>query len=552
MPASPAHMSWTERATERLPVVVGAALTLVVIGLFVEYQRHAGPLWRDEVNSVNLAHLPSLREVYEHSHLDSFPTAWVILLYSWVAAGLGESDAALRTLGLVIGLATLATWWWTARRLGLRAPVVTLVLLGMNPTWVTYGTQVRGYGLGVLGLSWALGATFSFVRRPSLATALIAQAAAILAVQSYFGNCFLIAALCAGGAAVALRRRSIRLAAAVIGIGAIAAVSMSVNLFSVAYAARLASIEQGTYPLAWYAEVLWNALGPEAPLLRAAWTTAAAVAVAGVAATLLAAPAPATAPAAEEVADDDRARATYVAVAALTSLAGYAAYVGYISVRTQVWYYLSLMSVLAFACDVGTELLAKRFARGKALRAATAAVCAGIVAVGIVPEVRVRMTNVDAIAATLAREARPDDLVVVFPWYCGISFARYYRGSAPWITLPDFASHTYHEHALVAEKMQRRETAVAGELARVEQTLRAGHRVWIAGPLVAPGPGQPPRPLPRPDEPQRAAYYLENWEQQLGALLRTHARDVWNVPLPELGPLNRWEGLPLLVAEGWR
>ena len=38
--------------------------------------------------------------------------------------------------------------------------------------------------------------------------------------------------------------------------------------------------------------------------------------------------------------DDDRARALYVAVAAVTGLAGYAAYVGFISVRTQVWYYL--------------------------------------------------------------------------------------------------------------------------------------------------------------------------------------------------------------------
>ena len=548
MPAIPAQTTSTERATERLPVVVGVALTIGIVALFAEYQRHAGPLWRDEVNSVNLAHLPSLYEVYANSHLDSFPTAWVLLLYSWVASGLGESDASLRVLGLLVGLATVATWWWTARRLGLRAPVVTLLLLGMNPTWVTYGTQVRGYGLGVLGLSWALGAMFSFVQRPSLASGLIAQAAAILAVQSYFGNCFLIAALCAGGAAVALQRRAIRLAGAVVGIGAVAAVSMSVNLFSVVYASRLASIEQGTFPLAWYAEVFWNALGPDVPLLRAAWTIAAIGAVGGVVLTLAAAR-PDAAPA---DAGDDRARALYVAVAAVTGLAGYAAYVGFISVRTQVWYYLSLMSVVAFACDVGTDLLAKRFARGTALRAAVAALCACVVAGGVVPQVRVRMTDVDTIAATLAREAKPDDLVVVFPWYCGITFARYYRGAAPWITMPDFESHEYHEHAQVAEKMKRREAAVTTELARVEQTLRAGHRVWIAGPLVAPEPGQPPRPLPGPDEPQRAAYYLENWEQQLGALLRTHARDVWNVPLPDLGPTNRWETLPLIVAEGWR
>jgi hypothetical protein len=541
-------MRLTERASAQFPVAIGAVLTCVVIALFVEYQRHAGPLWRDEVNSVNVAQLPSLYEVYAHSHLDSFPTAWVLLLTSWITVGFGGSDAALRMLGLLVGLTTLGTWWWTARRLGLRAPLLTLLLLGMNPTWVSYGTQVRGYGLGVLGLSWALGAMFSFVQRPSRGTALLAQAAAILAVQSYFGNCFLIAAICAGGAAVALLRGSLRLAAAVVGIGAIAAISMSVNFFSVAYAAGLASIEQGTFPLTWYAEVFWNALGPEQPLLRAAWAIAAAAAVCGIALTL-------ARPDTDEgdgAVDDARARATYVAITVVTALAGYAAYVGYISVRTQVWYYLPLLSVVAFTCDVGTDLLARRAKSGPAIRAVAALSCACVLVFGIAAEVRIRMTNVDAVAATIAREAKPDDLVVVFPWYCGISFARYYQGAAPWITMPDFPSHLYHEHALVAEKMRRRETAVEGELARVEQTLRAGHRVWIAGPLVAPEPGQAPRPLPRPDEPQRAAYYLENWEQQLGALLRTHARDVWNVQLPDVGPLNRWETLPLIVAEGWR
>ncbi len=542
-------MSRTERASEALPVVVGAVLTLTVGALYVVFQGSAGPLWRDEVNSVNLAQLPSLYEVYANSHLDSFPTAWVVVLHGWVAAGLGESDASLRLLGLVVGLATLGTWWWTAGRLGLRAPLLTLLLLGLNPTWIVYGTLVRGYGLGVLGLSWALGALFAFVRRPSLASALVAQAAAILAVQSYFGNCFLIAALCAGAAAVALQRGSIRLAAAVVAIGAIAAVSMSVNFFSVAYAAGLAHIEQGSYPIAWYAEVFWNALGPELPLLRAAWTVAAACALAGIVATLVA---PRDDTTDDEQGNDDRAHAIYVAVSAVTAVVGYVAYVNYISVRTQTWYYLPLLSVVAFACDVGCALLARRFTRGEAVRAVVAVACASGLVLAVAGEVRVRMTNVDTIAVTIARDAKPGDLVIVFPWYCGISFARYYRGAAPWITLPDFPSHAYHEHALVADKMRRGADAVAAELARVEQTLRSGNRVWIAGPLVAPEPGQALPPLPRADEPQRAAHYLANWEQQLGALLRTHARDVWNVPLPDPGRVNRWEALPLIVAEGWR
>jgi hypothetical protein len=165
------------------------------------------------------------------------------------------------------------------------------------------------------------------------------------------------------------------------------------------------------------------------------------------------------------------------------------------------------------------------------------------------------MTNLDVVAAKLEELAAPADLVVVFPWVCGITFERYYRGAAAWITLPDFEEHEFHRHLWVAEKMKLGDRAGAPELDRVERTLRAGQRVWVVGALVAPPPGQPLPPLPpAPSGPQgwRAAPYLDHWERQLGALLQEHGRDLWRIALPDLGAVNAWENLPLIQVEGWR
>lgn len=526
--------------SRRVAVAVGLLVTAGLVPLHLAYVRGAGALWRDEVNSVNVASLPSVGEVFAHSHLDSFPAAWVLVLHGWIRAGLGETDADLRRIGLVVGAAILAALWWTGRRLGLAAPLVTLLLLGLSPTTIVYGDEVRGYGLGVVGIVWCLGALWAFLEAPGRGRFAVAQAAAILAVQAYFGNCFLLLALCGGAAAVCLRRRAWPLLGAVVGLGAVAAVSMLVNLPSVQYAANLAPVEQGPYGLGWFVAMFGGALAPEVPLLAWAWAVAGVLAVAGC---VLARD------------ETERERALFVGVAVPAALVAYVGYLAYISVRTQFWYYLPLMAVTAIGCDVGTALLARRAALGDAMRAGVVALVALLAARDVAAVTRVRMTNVDLIAETIAREAKPNDLVVVLPWYCGITFQRYYRGAAPWITLPDFAEHRFHLHAEVKEKLTLGNAAVAPELARVERTLRDGGRVWLVGVPPAPPPGtEPPTLPPAPNGPEgwRAAPYLDTWELMLGALLQRHSVDAWKLELPDIGPLNHWENLPLLKVEGWR
>jgi hypothetical protein len=528
----------------RAAVALGLLLSLGLAALHLEYYRNAGALWRDEVNSVNLATMPSWTDVLANMGFDSFPVAWTALLRTWAALGLAQTDAALRSLGLVIGLATVAVLWWTGFRLGVGPPLGTLVVYGMSPTAIIYGDEVRGYGLAALGIAWCLGAIWSWLERPTWGRLLVAQAAAIFAVQTHFPNCNLLLAMGAGVAAVAVRRRRWAVLLPILGVGAVAALWLFVlNFPALLYMTRAGVTEQASRrTLGWLVQVFAHGLAPGVPALGIAWLVAALLAALGLGASM-------AAPKAEK----DTDRALYATVTLVIAVVGIFFAFAQLRVPTNYWHYLSLMVVVALACDVGIWLLAQRFRNGPWLRLGAVALVALLVMPRVAATVPLRMTNVDLAANELTATARPGDLVVVVPWYCGITFQRYYRGRAPWITVPDFERHEFHTHLLVAEKMKQGESAIGPELARIERTLRGGGTVWVVGQAAAPDPGHAPPPLPPlPPEGGPAARYLDTWELRVGALLEDHARSGGRVPLPEPGPVNAWESLPLFRVEGWR
>lgn len=540
---------------ERIAIlVVGICLTVGIAVCAVIAHRSAGPLWRDEVNSVNVAAKTSLAAVVEAAPYDSFPLAWPLTLHAWIAAGQGDSDVALRRLGLVIVLSTLAVVWWAGFRLDIGPPLATLLLFGMSPSEIAYGSMVRGYGLGALAIVWCTGATWSYLRAPTRARLALLVVASVFAVQTYFANAFLVVALALGAAAATLPRQRFVPLGGVVGAYAVAAASLLLDLPSFAYALQVAPIEQSSPGLAFQLGVFRHALAPGAWPLAAAWIVAPLLAIAGLVWAWL-----------RRDADDvdadagarDAERAAFVLVTGLAAPVTYFVYLGAVAkLPTQFWYYLSLMAVLALTCDAGTAMLARRFRHGALART----VVIGIVALGAVMPVATtvafRMTNLDVAVATIARLGKPSDLAVVIPWYMGITFDRYARaGDVPWIALPDPSGHDLHLHLEIKERMRRGADGVADELARVEQVLRAGGTVWIVGEPMAPPPGEaPPHLPPAPSGPHgwRAGPYLDMWELQLGALLRAHAGTVERVATPDVGQVNAWENLPLYRATGWR
>jgi hypothetical protein len=148
------------------------------------------------------------------------------------------------------------------------------------------------------------------------------------------------------------------------------------------------------------------------------------------------------------------------------------------------------------------------------------------------PAVKCRMTNVDLVAAALSTEVAPNDYVIVYPFYCGTTFNRYYKGAAPWTTLPPLEDYTLQRWDLFNAKIQTKDP-FAPVMNRIVSTLKSGNRVWFAGnPLV-----------------ERSWF---DWGFQVTQFLSAHSRLAAVVIDPSTDCVNPFENLPVFVATGWK
>jgi len=144
-------------------------------------------------------------------------------------------------------------------------------------------------------------------------------------------------------------------------------------------------------------------------------------------------------------------------------------------------------------------------------------------------------------------------LIVVTPCLYGATFQRYYKGKAPWISLPEIADFQIQRDDLWKAKLATT-NAAASALEKISHTLKAGNRVWFAGqPVFLPEGQQPPSLPPAPYGPQGWFYgpYEEMWAKEAGYFLQNHAARGTAVMKPG-SDINPDENLPLIVFEGWR
>jgi hypothetical protein len=229
------------------------------------------------------------------------------------------------------------------------------------------------------------------------------------------------------------------------------------------------------------------------------------------------------------------------------------------------WYYYAWMGLAALCADGAIGSLGGRASPdaaggaggaqwpGDALRIAWAAAVAGLMLVPTWRAAQVRHTNVDQVAAGINRAVTENDLVVVNPWTHGVSFGRYYRGAAPWFTIPPIADHRTHRYDQLLTMMRSR-TAMSPLLIQAEKTLREGGRVWVVGDLSWPEePGFIRPPPAASKDPNTWRYpYQTNWKWQLGALLRTLGGELSEEPVPGRQDVHPFENCALYVARGWR
>lgn len=531
----------TQRLTKaEWGVCLGATLAAIV--LHAIYLTHAGGLWRDETHSVHLATLFTTREMWGMVTHDNSPLLFGLVIRLWSAIGLGGTDFGLRCLGFGIGLALLAALWLSARVLTCSLPFVSLGLLAANLTLVRWGDSVRAYGLGCCLILVTLVLVWSLMRAPSLERFLAAALAAVVSVQCLYQNAFLLFAICVAGCFVCFRCRQDQTALLLVGVGAVAALSLAPYIGPVIASQRWVVVEQTGFQAAVAWSKLSDALGSPMTWQIPVWfALGLAAAVRGL--WFLPEVRGRKRPGVE---DAPLFASLILTLGALLFLL----FVAISRLPTQPWYWLPLMVPGAVCIDAA---LAGGLGRYRIGRLVWVVLMVGVPFAGGVTLARERQTNLDLIAARLHQEAGPKDLILVYPWYHGVTFNRYYTGAAPWTTLPALADWRIHRYELLKEKLAAM-APIKPVLDRIAQTLASGNRLWIVGDLPTPEPGEtgPPDLPPAPEGPQGwlDVPYSYVWGRQVEQFIAVRGGRMEAVPVGPTNGVSIYEKASLSVVTG--
>jgi hypothetical protein len=510
-------------------------VTLLVAGLHLRLLFHAGGLWRDEVNTLNVATMPSLAELWRGLEFESAPVFWLLLVRAWCALGLGDSDQGLRLLGLLTGLGVVASAWWVARRFDVGAPLCVLLLVALNPEVIRWGDSLRAFGMGSVLVLLAFEAIFRVGDAPTRGRVVWATLVTLMCVHSLYYNALFILAICLGSAMVNFRRRRFGRIGIVTLVGAIAAGSM------LPYVATLQAQHLGTggFQLA-QLPVLVRTLSAQHAIVPWVWLVLVAMALAG---GVLAWRRPDSMSLRQR---DQCLFATTAGISAALLFIGFLVTLGY---PTQAWYYIALLALLALALDVVLQPLL-RGPRGRILTAGFAVLLLALSIPSAWRTTATRFTNVDVVGRTLARTAQAGDLIVVQPWYLGIPFQRYYASNVPWTLLPPIEDRRVHRWDLLAQHIAAAEP-IRPILERAQATLERGDRVFIVRLFPVSRRNAPPvRVPPAPDGIREASLYDLAWVSQLDSLLERHAARFARAPLEPMGRVNEFESAWVRIAYG--
>lgn len=528
------------RRVETVGAVLASGLVLL---LGARFFTHAGPLWRDDVHTLRFATAGTYAQMLDMLDLVSLPALYPTLLRAWVSLGWPDLDFAVRLLGLAVTGGLVATVWLAARAIDAGPPLLALTLFGTHAFVLQISGSVRPYGLGSMFLAGTLVATWRLLRFPRASTFALAAALAVLTVHTQYQNAVLVAAICVAAALVAALSGQGGRVAAALGVGALAAVSLLVYLAVYVRSESWRALNSSAIDLAWLPGAFGRLLSAGDTMALLLWIALAVLTGIATVASLRAGSLRIATAVAER-------RTAYAGLVMLGGVAGTPLFFWLESRIVQPWHVVPLLALLGVGLDA--VFVHPMWPRGARLGLAVAALAVTVpTAWG---HLALRQTNVDLIARQLEAAATAADLIVVNPWYVGITFRYYYRGPTRWMTIPPLDDTRTHRYDLVKERMMAARP-LAPLHAAMEDVLRRGHRLWVVGSLTVPPPGTAPVVLPpAPDAPMGWADmpYTLSWSMQTGSLVQTHAVRWGIVPVVVEQPVSHFEDLELLVVEGWR
>jgi hypothetical protein len=356
-------------------------------------------------------------------------------------------------------------------------------------------------------------------------------------VQCLYQSSWFVLAFCLGAWAVTLPQRQWKTAAGIGLIGVAAALSLLLDLGNLQRSSEWYGVTQGSGQFDAVLDALLELCRGGGPWMAVLWSALFAMTLA----------------AAMIMGRSLRSSAmSYGGVVLATGTAFFLGFMWFSSTSPRTWHFAVLLAPSALAIE--TVLTQIPLAAVQWARLALAAVLV-LVSIPLCREgVRQRQTNIDLIALKLKASAQPDDLIVVSPWYLGISLRRY-LDEKKWTSVPPLADYRFHRYDLLQEQMDSAHPIASLE-ERIRQTLRGGHALWVAGMFPVQSAGQPPPkvpPLYHVHIAQAEASYSYAWISQIAEMIRTNGCSIDPVLIPVPGniPVNEMEDISLRVIHGW-
>jgi hypothetical protein len=523
---------------------VGLFLTILIVYLHVTFMQNAGAFWRDEVHSIQLATMPSLSYVWASLGFDSFPLLSSLVIRLWSSTGFGETYTGLRLLGLLVGLSTIGVIWFNARLFGHSVPLVALALFGFSSLVIRVGDSIRPYGLGIFLIMLTFGLIWRVIESPSPRRIIAATVVSVLSVQCLYTNALLLFAICLGGIVVTLSNAMWKRALVLLGIGIITALSLLPYLGVITNSSDWVVLIQSpnTFKSSWEILSGWT-LGSASYLITWIWIILFFVGICIAIYHVFRKPTATTS-------RKERDITLFFATAMVASTVEFFLFYKIMKVSPVPWYFLYPMAIVALSLD-------GIFGRNKKLwgiwRIVLSIFIVGLTFNSIWHDLHMRQTNVDIIAARLEESVTKDDFILVNPWYVGITFQKYYKGDAPWMTIPPIEELRTHRYDLLKEKMAS-PMPLRPVLVKIDKTLKSGNRLWLVGNFnhsYLPRKGKTPPVLP-PAPSSRYGWssgaYLQSWLMQTEYFIYSHAVQYQHLQLTLDGPVNPYENYSVIVA----
>lgn len=444
----------TAKFSASAEMILALVLTCIIAALHFYFYRHAGGLWRDEVNSINIG-----RGNWQAMMHDSFPLLFPLMIR--VYGGVVGSD--WRVLGLLFGLSLTAAWWsamWKVRRM---PPLWSLVLMGLNSWIIIYASSLRAYGLGSAGIVLCFGAAWSFLERPNLLRWFCYGLAATLSVQVLYHNAALVAAICVGAMTVAAIRNQRRAMAGIVLGGLMAASTLLPYWHSITGITRSTYLKRDFFDATTALTNVQSILAFPLPQFFWIWVGLVLwVCYRGIR------------EACKEAGDE---RILFGAVTLVCGLFAYTLFLRKANFYVQPWYFLPLLALVGIIFDSVMPRLEGKY---RSVLWGSALAVALVSANDSLQLLNWRLTNIDLLAAKISREADRDDYVIVKNWTYGITFNHYFKGPCGWSTVPPISDHQTARMDLYDDQT-RNPNAMSLLLEQLSHTLQSGHKVWIVG-----------------------------------------------------------------------